>query len=206
MKFFVLSGLLLALSCLSGRANLTIKSLENPPEAMPALACAASGEGDIRWYYTSDSPVARRDVGQVLIPDGPMEIGQLVLSVASHENALGSNTPGAPVTLRWYEYNGAELLADSKPVAEYQAALPQDLSAGQHLVFKFPKVKLTAGTSYLVILSFDEAVAGQYLNFAISPTRSYPEGKLVFQTVTKADPDLHYEEFKANLVFALMKE
>lgn len=197
---------LFAAFCASSFASsMKIETSELAPTTA-AIACPLVGESDLRWYYFSDSPVSRREIGQVVTPTTTTKVRRLILSVPTHDKAVGSKAGGAAVKLQWYRYDDLSSLDKNQAIAESRGTLPQGIAPGQYLSFDFPEVSLDAGHAYAFVISFEDPLPNQFLNISSAPSRSYPDGTAVFFTTPKDQEVPQFEEFKANLVFWLMNE
>ncbi len=188
-------------------ADVKVSAASSTPVKTSILSVAGEGSGNIRWYRFNTGN-SRRDIGQTFQPPADTSINSLVLKIAPLEEALavGVTAPGSGFILRFYEYDG-ENIVDATPVSAQAGRLPDEIAAGDFLTFNFDKVPLRHDRFYALVLSFESPDPERYLNFqTVGPDAANNGNLLMYGTHPEQSPrEAIYHHGQGHLHFQLSR-
>lgn len=207
-----LFGALLAAPSLLADVEVTASSHYEASEA--AIGAFSGRGGDVRWFRFNEAASGRRDIGQCFFAPSDGAVNRLVLRIASLKEAssVGEAAPSAEFTIRFYEIDesneaeGAQGVEQGTPISAQAGHLPDELGAGDYLVFALEEVELKANRTYAFVLTFDVPQQERYVNLQMASADVYPEGKAVEYTHNReaGGEKMSYSELRGGLQFQLL--
>lgn len=204
-----LFGALLAAPSLLANVEVTASPHYEASEA--AIGAFSGRGGDVRWFRLNEAASGRRDIGQCFFAPSDGAVNRLVLRIASLKEAssVGEAAPSAEFTIRFYEIDegeGAQGVEQGTPIAAQAGHLPDELGAGDYLVFALEEVEFKANRTYAFVLTFDVPQQERYVNLQMASADVYPEGKAVEYTHNReaGGEKMSYSELRGGLQFQLL--